>query len=110
MIQTELSAQIASGNLPAPQVDLHGNPITYYAVFFPPNILITNRQGSVSCIDYCAYHGTVIESGSRNEYYYAVHPDMQSDSKCASVCGTGNVFENYCVKASTMLTNMITGL
>ena len=33
-IMTELSNQIKSGHLPAPKLDTHGNPVTYYAVYF----------------------------------------------------------------------------
>ena len=110
-IQTELSAQVTAGHLPAPQVDTQGNPVTYYAVYFPPGKSIS-AFGSSSCVGggFCAYHGTVAASGSRKEYYYAVHPDMQAGSGCASSCGSGNSFQNYCAIASHELTEMITGV
>ena len=109
IIQSEISSQITAGRLPAPQLDSQNNPVTYYAVFFPPGISINDGAGSVSCVDYCAYHGTVAASGSLKEYYYGVHPDLQSSSGCYSGCGTGNVFQNYCSVASHELTEMITG-
>ena len=110
-IQTELSAQIAAGRLPAPQVDSQSNPVTYYAIYFPPGKKIS-AFGSTSCASggFCAYHGTVAASASRNEYYYAVHPDMQAGSGCASGCGTGNVFQNYCAVSSHELIEMMTGV
>ena len=109
-IQTELSAQIAAGRLPAPQVDSQSNPVTYYAVFFPPGKKIS-AYGATSCESggFCAYHSTVAASGTINEYYYGVHPDMQAGSGCDRGCGAGTVFQNYCSVASHELTEMITG-
>ena len=112
-IMTELSNQIKSGHLPAPKLDTHGNPVTYYAVYFPPGISIT-LQGITSCSawGFCAYHGTVAASASTsiNEYYYGVHPDMQAGSGCDRDCGSGNIFENNCMIATHELTEMITGM
>ena len=108
-IQSELTAQIAAGHLPAPTHDAAGNGTTYYAIFFPPGKTIT-QGGSSSCVagGFCAYHGTVAASGSLGEYYYGVHPDMQSGSGCATGCGNSTVFGNYTSVASHELTEMIT--
>ncbi len=108
-IQTELTAQIAAGRLPAPAVDAQGNAVTYYAIFFPPGVKIT-QGGSSSCVSggFCAYHGTVAAGGGHNEYYYGVHPDMQAGSGCATGCGTGSTFGNYCSVASHELVEMMT--
>ena len=96
--------------MPTPQLDSQGNPVTYYAIYFPPGKKIT-AFGSSSCASggFCAYHGTVAASGSIKQYYYGVHPDMQAGSGCATGCGTGNVFQNYCGVSSHELIEMITG-
>jgi hypothetical protein len=108
-IQAELTAQIAAGHLPAPQTDAQGNPVTYYAVFFPPGKTIT-QGGSSSCVagGFCAYHGTVAASSGHGEYYYGVHPDMQAGSGCATGCGNSTTFGNYCSVSSHELVEMMT--
>jgi hypothetical protein len=107
-IQTELQAQISAGHLPAVSHDSAGNPTTYYAIFFPHGTTIT-MQGSSSCVagGFCAYHGTV-QTGS-TEFYYGVHPDMQSGSGCDTGCGNASTaFGNYTSVASHELTEMTT--
>ncbi len=108
-IQSEITAQIAAGHLPAPALDGSGNPVTYYAVFFPPGITITQGNSS-SCVagGFCAYHGTVAAGGGHNEYYYGVHPDMQAGSGCATGCGNSTTFGNYTSVASHELVEMMT--
>jgi hypothetical protein len=108
-IQSELSSQIAAGHLPAPTVDAAGNATTYYAIFFPPGITIT-QGGSSSCAagGFCAYHGTVAASGPRPEFYYGVHPDMQPGSGCATGCGNSSTFGNYTSVASHEMIETIT--
>ena len=108
-IQSELTAQIAAGHLPAPTLDSAGHPNTYYTVFFPPGITITQGSSS-SCVagGFCAYHGTVASGGGHNEYYYGVHPDMQPGSGCATGCGNGTTFGNYCSVTSHELVEMMT--
>ena len=108
-IQAELTAQINAGHLPAPAVDSAGQPKTIYAVFFPPGITIT-QGGSQSCVSggFCAYHGTVAQSGSLGEFMYGVHPDMQAGSGCFNGCGTSSVFDNYTSVASHELVETIT--
>src|SRR5262249_1362079 len=103
-IQSELRSQIAAGHLPAGSKDAAGNPTSYYAIFFPHGKTIT-MQGSSSCQagGFCAYHGTV-QSGS-TEFYYGVHPDMQSGSGCDTGCGNASTaFGNYTSVASHELT------
>ncbi len=108
-IQNEITAQIAAGHLPAPATDAQGNAVTYYALFFPPGITITQGTSS-SCVagGFCAYHGTVASGGGHNEYYYGVHPDMQAGSGCATGCGNSTTFGNYCSVASHELAEMMT--
>ena len=108
-IQSELTAQVNAGHLPAPAVDAQGNAVTYYAVFFPPGITITQGT-SRSCVagGFCAFHGTVAAGGGLNEFYYGVHPDMQAGSGCATGCGNSSTFGNYCSVSSHELAEMMT--
>ena len=108
-IQSEISAQIGAGHLPAPTMDAAGNSNTYYAVFFPNGFSI--RQGtSRSCQagGFCAYHGTISNVGGR-EVYYGVHPDMQPGSGCDTGCGSAPTpFGNYTSVASHEMVETMT--
>ncbi len=108
-IQAELTAQITAGHLPAPMTDAQGNTTTFYAVFFPPGITIT-QDGETSCVGggFCAYHGTIAPGGSLPEFFYGVHPDMQAGSGCSTGCGSSTVFGNYTSVASHELVETIT--
>lgn len=109
-IQSELAAQIAAGVLPAPTTDVSGNNNTYYAVFFPFGTTIT-QGGSSSCVGggFCAYHGTVAGAGARGEFFYGVHPDMQTGSGCDTGCGAAATpFGNYTSVASHEMIETIT--
>jgi hypothetical protein len=108
-IQSEISAQIQAGHLPAPTHDAAGNNNTYYAIFFPHGKSIT-QGGSGSCVagGFCAYHGTIQNVPGQGEVYYGVHPDMQSGSGCDTGCGTGTPFGNYTSVASHEMTETIT--
>ncbi len=109
-IQAEIESQIAATHLPAPEIDTAGNPITYYAIYFPSGITIT-QGGSSSCAagGFCSYHGTIAASGSLREIYYGVHPDMQAGSGCDTQCGNASTtFGNYTAIASKELTDTIT--
>jgi hypothetical protein len=79
-IQAEISAQITSGHLPAPDAN------TFYAVFFPKGKSISSG-GSNSCVagGFCAYHGTFSRNGQY--VYYGVLPDMSAGSGCDLGCG-----------------------
>ena len=72
-IQNELSAQIASGVLPAPDDN------TYYAINFPKGVKISNGTEQ-SCVAFCAYHGT-FQRGSQN-VYYGVLPSLEAGTGC----------------------------
>ena len=108
-IQTELVNQILAGHLPFPTSDAAGNNNTYYAVFFPHGMTIT-QGGTSSCVSggFCAYHGTIDAGGPIGEIYYGVHPDMQSGSGCNTGCGNGTVFGNYTSVASHEMAETIT--
>jgi hypothetical protein len=80
MIQGELKKLIAGGQVPAPDAD------TYYAVHFAPGVGVTSSDGSSSCVQFCAYHGTYATGSAKNPYvYYGVVPDQ--GGACAGGCG-----------------------
>ena len=109
-IQTELVNQIKAGHIPMPTADGAGNNDTYYAIFFPHGITIT-QGGSSSCAfpGFCAYHGTIVASAPVGEIYYGVHPDFQAGSGCDTGCGMGaTTFDNLTSVASHEMTETIT--
>jgi hypothetical protein len=109
-VQTELVNQIKAGHVPVPTADGAGNNNTYYAIFFPHGISIS-QGGTTSCMPggFCAYHGTIVASAPVGEIYYGVHPDMQAGSGCESGCG-GNPtpFNNLTSVASHEMGETIT--
>ncbi|HKC25181.1 MAG TPA: hypothetical protein VKF32_10590, partial [Thermoanaerobaculia bacterium] len=109
-IKIELINQISAGHLPAPTHDAAGHANTYYAVFFPPGITITDPIGNTSCAavnGFCAYHGT--GNGGSGIFVYGVHPDMQAGSGCdGTACGPGTAFQNYMSAASHEMAETIT--
>jgi hypothetical protein len=107
-IQAELSAQIGAGTLPAPTHDAAGNNNTYYAIYFPHGKVET--LGSLtSCIDFCAYHGTIANAGGKGEVYYGVQPDFQTGSGCEFGCGAApTAFGNVTQVASHEMVETMT--
>ena len=67
-VQTELKAQIASGKLPAADLD------TLYMMYFPAGITIT-LGGSQSCVAFGAYHEAVSSTVTPSNIFYGVMPD-----------------------------------
>ena len=109
-IQTELVKQIMAGHVPMPTADAGGNNNTYYAIFFPHGLVIS-QGGAKSCVSggFCAYHGTIVANSPVGEIYYGVHPDMQTGSGCETGCGTGATpFDNYTAVASHEMAETIT--
>jgi hypothetical protein len=90
-IQTELTSQINSHALPAPQSDASGNVNTYYAIYFPPNVTISLDPTTNSCVQggFCAYH-----SNTANSIPYGVFPDF-STGGCSvqRACGSGTTLQ-----------------
>jgi hypothetical protein len=88
-IQTELTNQINSHVLPAPQTDSHGIINTYYAIYFPPNVTIKLDATTSSCVNggFCAYH-----SNTGSLVPYGVMPDF-STGGCAVGCGAGSTLQ-----------------
>ena len=105
-IQTELLAQINAGKLPAPVTDGAGNPNTVYMLHFPNGTTITAGSTGTSCVQFCAYHGTMGTTGG--DIYYAVLPDMSTGSGCDTGCGPASLFENQTSVASHELIEAVT--
>ncbi len=86
-IQNELAAQINAGNLPHPSYSADGQLNTLYMFEFPYGITIDQGGGSLSCVVFCAYHGTMMYNGK--PLAYGVHPDMMNPSSgCYIGCGS----------------------
>lgn len=83
-IHTELNRLFAAGALPLP------NGSNYYPIHFPQGTRITGPDGSQSCVQFCAYHGTYTRNGVNVNY--GVIPDV-GDSGCNGGCG-GNTVQN----------------
>jgi len=84
-IQAEITNQINSHVLPAPQIDAHGIINTYYAVYFPPGVTIRLDPTTTSCVSggFCAYH-----SNTGSLIPYGVMQDF-STGGCSLGCGGG---------------------
>jgi hypothetical protein len=88
-IQAELTSQINSHVLPAPQTDAHGIINTYYAIYFPPSVTISITPTIKSCVSggFCAYH-----SNTGSLVPYGVLPDVSAGG-CSLGCGSGTTFQ-----------------
>jgi hypothetical protein len=76
-LHTELNRLFTAGSLPLP------NASNYYPIHFPSGVRITSPDGSRSCVQFCAYHGTYVRSGVNVNY--GVIPDQGGG--CAGGCG-----------------------
>jgi len=67
------------------------NGVNYYPIFFGQNVVVTMGSGQSSCLQFCAYHGTI---GTLSSYFtYAVHPSL-ANAGCNIGCGPGSVLQN----------------
>lgn len=108
-IQTELLNQVNAGKLPAPTTDHDGNVNTAYMIYFPSSVTIT-LQGSRSCVQFCAYHGTTVnlDAIEGKNLLYGVLPDLTVGG-CARGCGANaNAFDNITSVSSHELGELIT--
>ncbi len=106
-IQSELTAQILAGRLPAPTMDRQGYPNTVYMIYFPAGDTIFDGQGSQSCRDFCAYHSTFTFEGQ--SIAYGVFPDFGTGSGCATGCGTaGTALQVLTSNSSRILVDTVT--
>jgi hypothetical protein len=84
-VQSRISALITAGSLPAPTAN------TYYPVHFPSGMRITAPDGSRSCVQFCAYHGTFVRNGVNVNY--GIVPDI-GQTGCNGGCGGSTVTNN----------------
>ncbi len=98
-IQAEIGKLIDAGKLPAND----GNNL--YMMYFPPGTTITGPHGAgTSCVQFCAYHGTLQKNGKNG--YYGVMPDQ--GGACASGCGNGTAQDNLTEVSSHELIEAVT--
>jgi hypothetical protein len=101
----ELVNQIASGALPAPELDALGYVNTLYMFEFPPGI--TLLQGTqTSCVQFCAYHGHTRINGK--SVPFSVHPDTSAGGPCAGCSNGGTYFDGVSVVHSHELVEAVT--
>lgn len=97
-IQAEITRLINAGTVAAP------DPNTLYMMHFPPGITIKDSGGSLSCVQFCAYHGTYSRNGSY--VYYGVLPDL--GGACAGGCGGSTQYNNSTSVASHEMIEAVT--
>ncbi len=85
-IQAEIARQIGLATLPAPVMDSAGNTNTIYMVHFPPNVVVDDGSGSLSCSSggFCAYHNTGLYQSK--PLLYGVLMDTYTGA-CSAGCG-----------------------
>jgi hypothetical protein len=76
-IQARLNALFTAGSIPAPAAN------NYYPIHFPAGVSITASDGSQSCVQFCAYHGTYKRNNINVNY--GIIPDQGGG--CAGGCG-----------------------
>jgi hypothetical protein len=99
-IQDELATQMDAGNLP--QADGRND---LFMIHFPPSVSITGPDNAVSCVQFCAYHGTFKKADSL--VYYGVMPDLV-DTDCNGGCGADSPEENATAVSSHEMVEAIT--
>lgn len=104
-IQAELQAQINAGSLPAPSTDANGQVTTLYMIYFPPGVTIT-LQGSSSCVQFCAYHGTF--NLNKLDLPYGVMPDLGPTTECSVGCAGGTELDDLTTVSSHEMAEAIT--
>jgi hypothetical protein len=97
-IQTEIKRLITAGQLPA------NNANNLYMIHFPTGVSISAPDGSKSCVQFCAYHGTFVLNGVNA--MYGVMPDLSGG--CATGCGSNTKINNTTSVASHELIEAIT--
>ncbi len=84
-VQAELKAQIADGNLPAPDAATHGLS-TGYLVQFPADTtetLTVDGQTETSGEQFCEYHNWTTTDNGATDVLYAVLPSLESSNTMA---------------------------
>ncbi|HEX2568043.1 MAG TPA: hypothetical protein VH877_00705 [Polyangia bacterium] len=83
-IISRLNALFTAGVIPQPGAN------NYYPIHFPAGVSITASDGSRSCVQFCAYHGTYVRNGVN--VYFGVIPDL--GGSCAGGCGASTQCNN----------------
>ena len=107
-LQAELLRQInVTQALPAPELDASGYTNSVYMVHFPPNVTLRGPSNNVSCVQFCAYHGTATFGATTPLPYGAVMDTFSS--ACANGCGSDpNGFNNETSIAAHELAEAVT--
>ena len=90
-IQGQLRAMITAGTVPAPRGS------TYYPIHFPAGVSIQAGDGTRSCVQWCAYHGTFVHNGVHVQY--GIVPDQ--GGSCAGGCGGNAQLVNNLISVSS---------
>ena len=90
-IQGQLRAMITAGTVPAPSGS------TYYPIHFPAGVSIQAGDGTRSCVQWCAYHGTFVHNGVHVQY--GIVPDQ--GGSCAGGCGGNAQLVNNLISVSS---------
>jgi len=110
-IQTEIQAQVANGGLPPPNPPNPPQNVdqnTMYMVYFPPQVTITDPEGSQSCASdgFCGYHNSA--HANFGTLLYGVMPDFGKGSGCDTGCGGDTEFGNITAVSSHEFSETIT--
>ena len=108
-VQAEVLSQINAAHLPTPALDANGNVNTLYMIYFPPDVTI-DLGSSVSCVQFCAYHGTTSNTFNSKNLAYGVMPDFAAPSGCSVGCGGGNEFQNITSVSSHEMAETVTDI
>lgn len=90
-VRSRLNTLFNAGVIPAP------NSNNYYPIHFPAGVSITASDGSRSCVQFCAYHGTYVRNGVN--VYYGIIPDQGGG--CAGGCGSNSLRVNNLTSVSS---------
>jgi hypothetical protein len=102
-------SEINAAILPAPTLDSNGNVNTLYMIYFPPDVTI-DLGGSLSCVQFCAYHGTTSSTFNSKNLAYVVMPDFGPTSGCSLGCGGGTEFQNITSVSSHEMAETVTDI
>ena len=74
-------------------------------IYFPPGITITD-QGFASCVQFCAYHSTLVRNGLNLPY--GVLPDLGPGTGCSTGCAAGSELDDLTTVSSHEYSESIT--
>jgi hypothetical protein len=82
-LRTEVLIEINRGTVPSPT-----DPNNYYPVHLSPGMQVSAPDGTLSCVFFCAYHGTFQAQDVTGRVFninYGVIPDLSG--ACNGICG-----------------------